>query len=161
MKISTLFFMFLIGPTFTVQAQTQRPVARDTFNPALHAIGVKVDGHIELLASEYVLGKSLRSGLPDVGTIEKIEKQQVQGTDYLLFDATAVSNPSQRYYIGIPLYTDANGFVFAAAAAIFCNGATSCAKCQAVEGCPCTGGGSCSGGSIPQMALGTVLTGME
>jgi hypothetical protein len=165
----TIFLQFLAGASLLLialpaQAQTslraQAVMARDTFDPATHALGRRIDGRIELLASEYVLGKALRRAFPELGAMEKMEKRQANGQDYLVFTLLPKTGEPGRYFVGIVLQTDPDGYVFASPQAIFCDGRqTGCNDCQAVEGCPCNGGGTaCQGGPVSRMALAPVST---
>jgi hypothetical protein len=117
MRLLCLLLLFCSAACVPVRAQEIRPsdprIARDTFDPARHALCRQRAGGLELLVDTRVLVDGLRLRLPELGNVESIEKQGIGEAQFLVFSGWRNGGQYRRMLVAVRLRIDDDGYGFA------------------------------------------------
>lgn len=165
-KISSI----IIGCLFAVPAlwAQQRPnTTIPDFDPAQQPIAIEVDSGVVIGAvSDYVLIKSLRAQLPNIGKYVTVTMVDNRERHFVQYEIKKVRGDTIPTYVFVPLAKNTKGAYYAAGAGIQCGGCNDCGgppevgatKCK---GC-CASTSSSSSSALPkQIWLGKVSTTLE
>jgi hypothetical protein len=88
-------------------------LARDTFDPARHALARMRAGALELLVDQPVLLRSLQVRLKSLGALESVGRQQIGDAHFLVMHGWVSGGQYRRYLVAVRLREDADGYLFA------------------------------------------------
>ncbi len=136
-----IFYLILGLCLFSVgtQAQKTAQVSLPEFDPHVMPIAVDLDSSVQLVVSNYVLIKSLKTQIPAIGKVNNVVVIQKNQKVYLSYHIRFKGETSQSYFYNILLYKGLQDEYYASNQSITCG-----ADCQDCKGdCGCTGSGSC------------------
>jgi hypothetical protein len=161
-KISSIIIGYLCAVPVLWAQQMPNTTIPD-FDPAQQPIAIEVDSGVVIGAvSDYVLIKSLRAQIPNIGKYVTVKMVDNKERHYIQYEIKKVRGDTIPLSIFIPLAKNTKGAYYAAGAGVVCSGCSNCGPPPAGQsGCSgcCT---SSSSSALPkQIWLRKVSTALE
>ena len=151
--MKTLLLLLTLLAPVCISAQDNNNIF---FDPERNPVALRSDSTLQLLVSEYVLIKSLKTRLgQDCQVLKTYERRMSNGAESLVFEGVYLAKNRQRFTLSIPLTPDTQQkYYFTSAQAIVCS-APGCNNCSIDHG-NCIG--CCATGSVDSFALPSPLS---
>jgi len=150
-----IFLFLFILASFGLNAQVNDAGTINFFDPERDPVALRSDTSLQLLVSEYVLNKAVKSRMGQGCQVQKTSKNRlINGSEYLIFEGTFGIRESQHFTLAVPLMPDALGrFYYTSAQAMVCS-SPGCSNCSILNG-NCVG--CCSSSSSRAVSLPSPL----
>lgn len=156
-------FLALFCLLFGLSGQAQVACDCAFFDPTKDPVAFRKDTTLQLIVSEYVLAKSVKTRLGPSCQVSKTYKIRGNlGEPILVFEGVLGLSPPQSFTLGIPLIPDAQQrYFYASSQALVCS-SPGCNNCSILNG-NCTGCcSSATGGNVAlPMPLQKIQTNIE
>jgi hypothetical protein len=137
-KIILLSFLLALSADVLI-AQVTTSTINPEFDPQLMPVAVDMDSSIQLIVSDFILAKSLKTQVPAIAQVVEVAPLQKNGKLYLAFCIRFKGTPSHLFYHNILLYKGLQEAYYISNQSVTCG--SDCQDCKA--GCECSSNGGC------------------